>query len=168
MIRRARFPPLSVLTVCNIIFLAPRRGRGTTRAFAIISITLTCCVAVRHIFISRFHSLYRGTAFRSALMIMTKRIFFRFQSTQPFYRPRRLLLFEHCAIIIIPRTSFFRPGIDGIINKHHANYSTTRDIINIFFSPPRIVHPGRAPDVTINHFTRLFPHVYFCVCTSLY
>lgn len=60
--------------------------------------------------------------------------------------------FEHCAIIIIPRASFSRPGIDGIINKHHANYSAT---VLLIFSPHLRGNTPAVTDVTINHSTQV-------------
>jgi len=69
--------------------------------------------------------------------------------------------FEHCAIIIIPWTSFFQPGIDRIINKHHANYSAT--VLLIFSSHLYAVIHSRSPTVTINHSTQ----VHFCTFISV-
>lgn len=70
------------------------------------------------------------------------------QSTQLFYRPPQLLLraLHHYNY---SRASFFRLGIDGIINKHHTNYSAT---VLLIFSPHLrgIIHPDHT-DATINH-----------------
>lgn len=118
--------------------------------FAIISI------ASHHaaLFISGFYSakLYRDSVLLSSNdNDKTHFLSFPVEST---LLPSSNFCFEHCAIIIIPRASFFRPGIDGIINKHHANYSAT---VLLIFSPHL---RGNTPAVTDATLRLIISHRY--------
>lgn len=116
-------------------------------------------IASRHaaLFISRFYSMefYRDSVVPLSSNDNDKTHFLSFSVESTLLSPSNFC-FEHRAIIIIPRVSFFRPGIDGIINKHHANYSAT---VLLIFSPhfSVVIYPW-SPTWRL-----IIPHRYVCV-----
>lgn len=152
----------------NLIFLAPK-GALQHRSIQLFQLLLRVASPLYDIFVSQLCSLYRSTAFRSSPNDNDKTHFLSFPVDSTLLPPSPISAWSHYVIIIIPRLSFFRPGIDGIINKHHANYSATRDIINIFSSPPHGNTPPATPDVTINHSTHKYvsTHLFLRLHVSL-